>query len=318
MRNKDYYEILGVSKDANENNIKKAYRKLAMQYHPDRNPGNKKAEERFKDINEAYAVLSDKEKRRQYDMFGAEGFHQRFSKEDIFRGFDINDILKDFGFGTDDIFSRIFGGRGKQRRSSSDDIFTRGGPDFGYEDIFTRREREGDEKGADITSDLYITFNDAAFGGEKRVSLRKEGGGTEEVTVKIPAGISTGNKLRLPGKGASGGRGRTRGDLYFNIRVQDHPIFTREGNDIYIDKEIRFSEAVLGTSIEIPTMEGTKRIKIKPGTQSHSKIRLKGYGIPHLKGGGKGDQYVRIIVNVPRELNNKQKRLLKELDEEGI
>ncbi len=316
MTNRDYYEILGVKKDASESNIKKAYRKLAMQFHPDRNPGDKKAEERFKEINEAYAVLSDNEKRKQYDMFGAKGFHQRFSQEDIFRGFDIGDILKDFGFGTNDVFSTIFGGSTGKRNSGFGDFFRREGTGCGYEDMFTARGAP--EKGADLTSDLYITFNDASFGGEKRISLRKEGGATEEVTVKIPAGISTGKKLRLSGKGASRVPGGTRGDIYFNIIVQDHPIFTREGDDIYMDKEIKFSDAALGTSIEVPTLEGTKRIKIKPGTQSHSKIRLKGYGIPHLKRGGKGDQYVKIIVNVPKRLNNKQKRLLTELAEEGV
>ncbi len=316
MANKDYYKILGVNKDTSESNIKKAYRKLAMQFHPDRNPGDKKAEERFKEINEAYAVLSDNDKRKQYDMFGAEGFHQRYSQEDIFRGFDIGDIMKDFGFGTNDVFSHIFGGRGKQKTSGFGDFFSREGPGSGYEDMFTGRGVSN--KGADLTSDLHITFNEAAFGGEKRLSLRKEGGGTEEVTIKIPPGISTGKKLRLSGKGASGARGGPRGDLYFNVIVQKHPIFTREGDDIYVDKEIKFAEAALGTSIDVPTLEGTKRIKIKPGTQSHSKIRLKGYGIPHLKGGGKGDQYVRIILKVPKKLNNKQKRLLTKLAEEGI
>ena len=309
MAYKDYYEILGLKKDAAEEQIKKAYRKLAMKYHPDRNPNNKAAEEKFKGINEAYAVLSDKDKRKQYDMFGSDKFHQRFSQEDIFRGFDIGDILKDFGFGTSDVFSQIFG-RG---RSGFGNMYG-GEPNIGYEEMYGMPQ-----KGADVTSDLHITFNEAAFGGEKRVSLKKPDGRIEEVMVKIPAGIDTGKKLRLSGKGAPGIGGQPPGDLYFNVIVQEHPVFKREGDNVIIENEIRFTEAVLGTSIDVPTLEGEiRRAKVLPHTKSGTKIRIKGYGISHLKGGGRGDLYVKINIKVPDHITEKQKKLLEELSKEGV
>jgi curved DNA-binding protein len=310
MAHKNYYEILGIKKDAAEGQIKKAYRKLAMKYHPDRNPGNKAAEEKFKEINEAYAVLSDKDKRKQYDMFGSDKFHQRFSQDDIFRGFDIGDILKDFGFGTEDVFSHIFGrGRGGFGGFG-------GGQGFGYEDMF---ERGIPQKGADVTSDLYITFNEAAFGGEKRVTIRRPEGGTEEVMVKIPAGIDTGKKLRLGGKGTTGIGGQAPGDLYFNVIVQEHPVFKRKGDNIIIEKDIRFTEAVLGTSIDVPTLEGeTRRAKVPPGTKGGAKIRIKGYGIQHLKSGGRGDLYVKINIKIPDSITERQRKLLEELLKEGM
>ncbi|MBI3600010.1 MAG: DnaJ domain-containing protein [Nitrospinae bacterium] len=314
MAHKDYYEILGLKKDAAEGQIKKAYRKLAMKYHPDRNPGNKAAEEKFKEINEAYAVLSDKEKRKQYDMFGSDKFHQRFSQDDIFRGFDIGDILKDFGFGTEDVFSRIFG-RGRTGFGGFENMHG-GRQGFGYEDMFGRGVPQ---KGADITSDLHITFNEAVFGGDKRVSLKRPDGSMEEVVVKIPAGIDTGKKLRLAGKGSPGIGGQPSGDLYFNVIVQGHPVFKREGDDVIIEKDIKFTEAVLGTSIEVTTLDGqTRMAKVPAGTKGETKIRIKGYGIQHLKGGGKGDLYVKINIKIPDSITERQRKLLEELLREGM
>jgi len=312
MAYKDYYEILGLKKDAAEEQIKKAYRKLAMKYHPDRNPNNKSAEEKFKGINEAYAVLSDKDKRKQYDMFGSDKFHQRFSQEDIFRGFDIGDILKDFGFGSSDIFSQIFG-RGRAGYGGFENKYGGEAP-FGYEEM-----RGMPQKGADVTSDLHITFNEAAFGGEKRVSLKRPDGKIEEVMVKIPAGIDTGKKLRLTGKGVAGIGGQPPGDLYFNVIVQEHPVFKREGDNVIVEKEIKFTEAVLGTSVEVTTLEGEiRRAKVAAGTKGGTKIRIKGYGIQHLKGGGKGDLYVKIKIKVPEHITDKQRKLLEELAKEGM
>ncbi|OGV99221.1 MAG: integrase [Nitrospinae bacterium RIFCSPLOWO2_02_FULL_39_110] len=309
MAYKDYYEILGLKKDAAEGQIKKAYRKLAMKYHPDRNPNNKSAEEKFKEINEAYAVLSDKDKRKQYDMFGSDKFHQRFSREDIFRGFDIGDILKDFGVSSNDIFSQIF----ERGRTGFGNMYG-GEPNIGYEEMYGIPQ-----KGADITSDLYITFNESAFGGEKRVSLKRPDGRTEEVMVKIPAGIDTGKKLRLSGKGVAGIGGQPPGDLYFNVIVQEHPVFKREGDNVIIEKEIKFTEAVLGTSIDVPTLEGEiRRAKVLPHTKSGTKIRIKGYGISHLKGGGRGDLYVKINIKVPDSITERQKKLFEELSKEGV
>jgi curved DNA-binding protein len=314
MANKDYYKILGLKKDAAEEQIKKSYRRLAMKYHPDRNPGNKASEEKFKEINEAYAVLSDKEKRKQYDMFGSDKFHERFSQEDIFRGFDIGDMLKDFGFSSDDIFSQIFG-RGGPGFGGFENMYGGEAPS-GYEDMFAKR---APQKGADVTADLYITFNEAAFGGEKRVSIKRPDGGAEEVMVKIPAGIDTGKKLRLSGKGAPGIGRQPPGDLYFNVIVQGHPVFKRENDNVIMEKEIKFTEAVLGTSIDIPTLDGeTRRVKVAPGTKSGTKIRIRGYGIPHLKGGVRGDLYVKINIKVPAHITESQRKLIEELSREGM
>jgi len=325
MAKRDYYEVLGVKKTATAEEIKKAYRKLAMKHHPDRNPGNKQAEERFKEINEAYAVLSDKAKRQQYDQFGPSGFSQRFSQEDIFRGFDISDLFKDLGFSTNDVFSRIFagGGRGaKVRYGNLDDLFgQRGGPAYDYGDMFSGGASQTDGpmagKGQDIHSELNLTFMEAALGGEKKVRFSKRGK-VEEITVKIPPGIESGKKLRLAGKGMDGAGGRPPGDLYLKVNIAEHPLFKREGSDITVDKEIRISEALLGTTIEVPTLDGSKNIKVPPGTQSNSRIRLKGFGLPRLQGGGKGDEYVRILLRYPKSLNEKQKKLAEDLKKEGL
>lgn len=303
MASKDYYEMLGVSKTASDEEIKRAYRKLAMKYHPDRNANKKEAEERFKELNEAYAVLSDKEKRKQYDTFGKEGFHQRFSQEDIFRGFDFEDI-----------FSSLFGGRGRRESRSAG----RGGFDFG--DVFSRAYQGGgraSQKGEDALYELPLTLEEAAFGGEKRISIPKNGK-VEEINVKIPAGIPSGKKLRVAGKGMEGRSGGPAGDLYLQISIRPHPVFDREGDDITVEKEIGFSEAVLGTTIEVPTLEGTKKVTIPPGTQSHTKMRLRGQGIPHFRGTGKGDEYVKVIVRVPKRVSDKSRKLIEELSKENI
>ena len=305
MATRDYYEILGVNKSASDEEIKRAYRKLAMKYHPDKNPNKKDAEERFKEINEAYAVLSDKEKRKQYETFGKEGFHQRFTQEDIFRGFDFDDIL-----------SGLFGGRGRREFRYGG----RGGSDFG--DLFTGQGTYQDmsrrpQKGEDILYELSISLEEAVLGGEKRISYRKNGK-VEEVSVRIPKGIETGKKLRLSGKGMEGRKGGPSGDLYLQISVREHPIFIREGDDLIVEKEVNFSEAALGTMIEVPTLEGTKKVKIPPGTQSHTKMRLKGLGIPHFQKEGRGDEYVKVIVRVPKRVNDKSKKLIEELAREGM
>jgi curved DNA-binding protein len=303
MASKDYYEMLGVSKNAGDEEIKRAYRKLAMKYHPDRNPNKKEAEERFKELNEAYAVLSDKEKRKQYDTFGKEGFHQRFTQEDIFRGFEFEDI-----------FSNLFGGRGRRESRSGG----RGGFDFG--DIFSRTYQGGGrapQKGEDVLYELPITLEEAAFGGEKRISIPKNGK-VEEINVRIPAGIPSGKKLRVGGKGMEGKSGGPSGDMYLQVSIKTHPIFDREGDDITVEKEIDFSEAVLGTHIEVPTLEGTKKVRVPPGTQSHTKMRLRGLGIPHFQGTGKGDEYVKVIVKIPKRVTDKTRKLIEELSKEGI
>ena len=288
MANRDYYELLGVKKDATAEVIKKAYRKLAVKYHPDKNAGDKQAEERFKEISEAYAVLSDAEKRKQYDQFGADGFHQKFSQEDIFKGFDINDLLREMGFG----------GAG------------RGGSGFG-------RGARGARQGEDLAMEVQVTLREAALGGEKRVGFQ-HGGQREDLSLKIPAGIEDGAQLRVKGKGSAGVGGGPAGDLYLTIRVGGDPNFTREGDDLIVERQIRFSEAALGTTLDVPTMDTPKRIKVPAGVQSGTKIRLKGCGIARRGGSGKGDLYVKIAVKVPELVTGEQKKLLEQLAEAGL
>jgi len=311
----DYYKILGLEKGVDQEEVKKAYRKLAMKYHPDKNPNNREAEEKFKKISEAYAVLSDIEKRKQYDTYGSDQFSQRYSQEDIFRNVDLNEILRGFGFGG---MGGGFRGSGGQRGGFS---FQTGGAGS-FDDIFGggHANYSAPQKGEDLHYNLSITLEEAVAGAEKQISLRSEKKVTE-ITVKIPAGINTGKKLRLSGKGYPGINNGINGDLYLNINVLPHPLFARDGNDLYLERTISFSQAVLGSSIEVPTIDGSvKRLKIPPGTQCGTKIRLKGLGIPALKGSGSshGDQFVKISVDIPRKLSASQTNLIKKLAEDGI
>lgn len=319
MEDSNYYKILGVDKSASDAAIKKAYRKLALKYHPDKNPGDKNAEEQFKRINEAYAVLSDKEKRKQYDSFGSAAFHQRFSQEDIFRGFDFGDILKDFGFSSDDIFSTLFG-RGVKRKPHFGSFGTRGGPRYEYGSPWGeqfQREVRTPRKGESFTYDLHITLEEAAFGAEKRVSYRSDGK-LSQISLKIPPGISEGKKLRVGGRGAPGKNGGVRGDLFFTIHIQPHSLFQRERDDLIIEREVTFSQAALGAELEVPTLDGKRRVKVPPGTQSHTKLRLKNHGFPHFKGRGRGDGFIKVIVKTPKGLTQKQRNVLEELSKEGL
>ena len=359
---RDYYEILGVDKKASADEIKTAYRKLAMQYHPDRNKASD-AEEKFKEISEAYAVLEDQTKRQQYDQFGHAGIDMRYSQEDIFRGAapDIEDILRDFGFA----------GGGFGRGGSIFDMFSGGG------------RREGPRRGSDILYELAIEFQEAASG--KKVELevpRTEscdvchgsgakpgtspkkcpachgsgqvnrtqntpfgrfmttstcgtcrgngqiiespcttchGSGTvqkrRKLEVKIPAGVETGSRLRVHGEGEAGEKGGPTGDLYVDIYVKPHSMFTRQENNIIMEATITFTQAALGDEITVPTLDGKAKMKIPPGTQNDHVFRLKGKGFPSLHTSGKGDQLVKIKVEVPTKLNDKQKKLLQEFAE---
>jgi len=296
---KDYYGVLGVAKNASADEIKKAYRKLALKYHPDKNPGDKKAEEKFKEITEAYAVLSDADKRTQYDQFGEAGFHQRYSQEDIFRNFDVGDIFREFGFGTDDIFSQLFGGAGGGRART-------GG--------FGGRPRT--VKGQDYVMQLSLPFRQAIQGGEKRIDFRREGR-VERLQVRIPPGVESGQRLRVSGKGGGSPAGGPPGDLFLEISIEKDPAFSREGQDLFVNVQIPFSGACLGTSVDVPTLEGTKRVKVPAGMAGGGRIRLKGFGVPG-KGGAKGDLYAVVDVAVPAKLTAKQKELLEKLNKEGL
>jgi curved DNA-binding protein len=273
--------------------MKKAYRKLAQQYHPDRNPGDKQAEERFKKIAEAYAVLSDPEKRRQYDQFGDSGFHQRFSQEDIFRNADFSDLFGSFG--GEDLFSQLFGGRV-------------GRADFG---------RQRPLKGQDYSMQIHIPLRLAVTGGERRIEYQHEGR-SEQLKVRIPAGVASGAKLRVAGKGGPGPAGGKPGDLLLQIEVDADPLFRREGNDLLVHVAISYSEICLGSSVEVPTLDQPKRVKVPAGMQPGQKIRLRGFGVPASGRRAAGDLYAVIDVKVPRVLSPAQQELLEKLQEAGL
>jgi curved DNA-binding protein len=304
MTETDYYKILGVNKTASDSEIKKAYRKLAMKYHPDHTKGDKNAEETFKKISEAYAVLSDKEKRKQYDTFGSAGFQQRYSQEDIFRGFDFESILNEMFGG-----SGRFGGGGRGMRFS----FDAGGPFGSYQ-----RQQQTHSKGSDLEYELSLTLEDVAVGTQKIVSFQHKGR-SEKITVKIPKGMISGKKLRIAGKGEPSPYGGSAGDLYIKSKVLKHPVYDVQGQDLYINRDIKLSEAILGTNISVPTLSGRElKLKIPPGTKHKTKMRLSGHGLPHMHGKSQGDLYVHIHVNIPKRLTKKQKSLIEQLAETGL
>ncbi|MBA3037485.1 MAG: J domain-containing protein [Desulfobacterium sp.] len=303
MSETSYYKELGVNKDATDDEIKKAYRKLAMKYHPDHAKDDKSAEEKFKKISEAYAVLSDKEKRKQYDEFGSTAFNQKYSQEDIFRGFDFNDILREFGVG-----SGAFSGRGGGRRTS----FGTGSP-FGDFGAYQQQAH-----GQDLIYELPLTLEDVAKGTTKVISFRHDKR-SEKITVKIPKGMITGKKLRLAGKGEISPYGGTPGDLYIQAKVLDDSLYTVKEYDLYIDRSIKLTEAIIGTTISIPTIEDKElNLKIPPATKHGTKMRLSGHGLPQMNGKKKGDLYVSININIPKSLNSEQKELVEKLAATGI
>ncbi len=356
MAKRDYYEILGVGREASSEEIKRAYRKLAMKYHPDRNPGDKQAEERFKEAAEAYEILRDPEKRSRYDRFGHEGVTGQtpdFSGgfEDIFAHF--SDI---FGGGGGGLFDGIFGGMG--------------GPG-------TRTRGAGMRTGPSLKCRVDLEFKEAVFGATKTISLRRAepcatcggsgaakgtsaktcsmcrgrgqvyrsqgffsvatacpqcgGAGevietpcpkcggtgrqtrTARVRVTIPPGVEDGTRMRVPGEGEPPPRGGPRGDLYCYITVRPHGFFERHNDDVHCTVPITFSQAALGTELEVPTLRGRARVKVPPGTQSGQVFRLRRQGVPNVHGHGQGDQIVRVVVETPRRLTDRQEELLREL-----
>lgn len=356
---RDYYEILGVSRDASDAEIKKAFRKYAKKYHPDVNPGDKTAEKNFKEANEAYEVLGDPKKKANYDRFGHSAQGGGYGGFEGFGGFSDGG---DFGFG--DIFEAFFGGGFGGGRSS--------------------RSRNAPRRGADLKMSLEVTFEEAAFGTEKTVTIPRmeqcstcngagskpgtspvtckhcHGRGQVEVTqrtpfgqfvnvktcdvcrgagkfnenpcqtcsgngkvkkntklnIKIPAGIDNGQTISLRGEGEAGENKGPSGDLHINIRVKHHNLFTREGYNVHSTIPITFVHAALGGEVEIPTLYGREKLNISEGTQTDRVFKLKNKGIPYLRGSGKGDQYVKVIVEVPERLNEKQKQILRQFAEE--
>lgn len=303
MPEKDYYKILGLDKNATDTEVKKAYRKLAMKYHPDHTKNDKSAEEKFKQVSEAYAVLSDKEKRKQYDQFGSSGFHQRFSQEDIFRGFDFSDIFREFGFGG----ANVSGNRRSGTRFS-----------FGGNSPFGNFQQQAPVKGSDLVYELPLTLSEVSTGVSKTISFQHKGR-SEKITVKIPKGMITGKKIRLAGKGETSAYGGPAGDLYIQSKVMDDPVYRSEEYDLYVERKIKLTEAILGTSISVPTITGKAlSLKIPPGTKHKTKMRLSGHGLPHMQGRTKGDLYVIIDVNIPNQLTPEQTKLIDKLAGSGL
>ncbi len=307
MSKKDFYSVLGVSRTANGDEIKKAYRKLALQFHPDKNPGDKKAEERFKEISEAYDTLSDDKKREMYDQFGHAGSQAGFGgagggpfsaggpfgANGPFGGFrtggsDGGDHDQDV-FG--DVFSEIFGaGRGARQRRP--------------------------QKGADLRYTLTISFEEAALGCEKTIHFIRQRAGKEDsakLSVTVPAGVKDNQKLKLGGEGDTHNPGGLAGDLYVIINVQEHALFRRDENDVTMDLPISYIHALLGTQVEIPTLTGKAMIRVPEGTHSGQTFRLKGKGFPKIGGFGSGDMLVKIQVDIPAQISKEQKDLIEKL-----
>ena len=305
MAETDYYKILGLEKGASDAEIKKAYRKLAMKYHPDKTKGDKAGEEKFKQISEAYAVLSDKEKRQQYDTFGSSGFHQRYSQEDIFRGFDLGDIFKEFGFG---------GGGGFGGGPFGGGPFGGGGrAQFGGHGRQQMRQ-----KGSDLIYDLTLTLREVFSGTSKTISVNR-GGDTEQLTVRIPSGMIHDKKIRLAGKGETSHYGGPPGDLLIRSKVLLDSVFRAEEHDVHITREIKLTESLTGTTITVPTLDDRElSLKVPPGTAHKTKMRLTGLGIPHMKGGAKGNLYVHIHVILPKTLTDEQLSAVERLAETGL
>lgn len=289
MAKRDYYEILGVSKSASDDEIKKAYRKLAVKYHPDKNPGDKEAEEKFKEISEAHEVLSDKQKRARYDQFGHAGVggNSAGAGGNPFAGgsYSFNGQKFNFDFGggggLDDILGSIFGFGGGQRRPS---------------------------RGTDYRTTVVLNFEEAVFGTTKIISADGK-----DLKVKIPAGIDDGMSIRLTGKGGPAPKGGTKGDLYVSVRVKPHKRLTREGSIILSEKTISMVDAALGTEVDVETVDGNVRMRVPAGTQSGTPFKLSGHGVPLMRtDGDRGPHIVTIIVETPKNLSKRQKELLEE------
>ncbi len=294
---RDLYAVLGVARDADEDTIRKVYRKLARRFHPDVNPGDEPAEERFKAISEAYAVLSDPERRGNYDEFGEVALDASFDADKA------RQAREAFG-------SRFGAGGAGGRGYPGEEGFHFGGLEDLFGDLFSRRgwsEAQGARRGADLEAQLELEFMDAVHGGERRLTLmrpRADGSAAPEtVTVRIPPGVSDGGSIRLRGKGGEGFGGGPAGDLQARIRVRPHRIFRREGRDVYFDLPVTVREATLGARVKVPTLEGWVMLTVPAGSDSGARLRLRGKGVSDPSGGASGDLYAVVQIRVPRDLS---------------
>lgn len=321
MAKKDFYSVLGVSRQATPEDLKKAFRKLAMKLHPDKNPGDKAAEERFKEINEAYDTLSDPKKRQMYDQFGhagpqGQGGPNPFGAGGPFQGGFANQ-QGGFSGGFDprqggpeqfqDMFSDFFGDffTGEQPPGAA-------GPGGRRAGGFRQRE----ERGADLRYTLNITLEEAATGCEKRISFVRQRGGKEDtakLSITVPAGVKAGQRLKLRGEGDGPGGSAKPGDLYVIINFQDHMLFKRKDNDVLMELPISFADALLGVSAEVPTLTGKASLNIPAGTHPGQIFRLKGKGFPDIGGYAPGDMLVKVIVDVPNTVNEEERQALEKL-----
>jgi molecular chaperone DnaJ len=283
---KDFYKVLGVSKDVSDAELKKVYRKLSRQYHPDTNPGDAKAEAKFKEISEAYAVLSDKKERAEYDQVRAMGSGARFTggPGGFQGGFPGGGNFGGGGF--EDVFANLFGGGGM------------GG--------FNR----GPQRGADLSMSTTLDFIDGVKGTQIKVRL-----GNGETTIKIPAGVMDGQKIKIAGKGQASPNGGPNGDLIIQVTVKDHPVFSRDGNNLRVTVPVTFAEAVLGATIQVPTLGGEPvKLKVAPGTPNGRVLRVKGRGVHTAK--GEGDLLATVEIAVPSHISDKAKKALEEFEEQ--
>ena len=312
---KDYYKILGVPKGASKDDIKKAYRNLARKYHPDHNPDNKEAEEKFKEVTEAHEVLSDDEKRKTYDMFGSAEFSPggqttwRRQGDPGGGNYQYTYSSQDFP-GFEDIFKDIFGFGGEPRARARG----RGGTGS-FRDIFGRGQTQEPVRGKDLEYQIEVDFDTAIKGGVRDITINRQklnNVNTEKLSVKIPPGVSTGSKIRVQGKGESGSRG-DQGDLYLKIKVKPHPIFKRRQDDIYLEVPITIYEAALGKQVDVPTIDGSASVSIPPGVQNGTKLRLKGKGVQNLKSKERGNQYVEVKIVMPDNISTEDKEIYEKL-----
>lgn len=307
---RDYYEVLGVDRKADENAIKKAYRKLAKKYHPDTNAGNTQAEQKFKEVTEAYTILSDPEKRKLYDRFGHAAFDGNNPKGETYSNHAGNGGYREYHFESgdmdgmfEDIFGDIF------RRKESGAFKTRGFESGGF------HGRGFSQRGMDIEAEVSVNFEEAVFGGDKIIHLKDQAGKVQSLQVHIPAGIESGKTIRLRGKGNLGINGGENGDLLLRVTVREKPGFERKGMDIYTTIQIPYTTAVFGGEVRVKTIHGEVLCKIQEGTQSGTKIRLRGKGIVSMKNSSQyGDQYVTVQIQVPKNLSADAKQKLKEFE----